>query len=306
MALALISGGSGLIGTALSKFLLVRGHRVVILTRNTSIQPTFGESAVWDGIHPGQWMDWVPKADWIINLAGENIGANRWTEKRLRQILESRVFPGELLAEAVSRSSSRPSAFMQMSAVGYYGVQSRSDMDRWDELTPPGSDRLAEICREWEASSDRVEELGVRRLIIRSGLVLSAKGGVLSRLELPFRFFVGGPLGDGKQVYSWIHLDDLINAMYTLLQNPAMKGAYNLTAPQPATSAEFSKTIGRVLHRPAWFRVPSFALRLMLGEMASMITDGQRVIPARLLNELGYMFKYPTLESALRHIHLQK
>ncbi|HEX7555960.1 MAG TPA: NAD-dependent epimerase/dehydratase family protein, partial [Leptolinea sp.] len=172
MALALISGGSGLIGTALSRLLLQHGHQVVVLTRDPLKRPSYGESAVWDGIHPELWMAWVEKADWIINLAGENIGAQPWKPERLRQISESRVFAGELLSEAVLRAPHRPSAFLQMSAIGYYGPQDENDEEALDEHCPSGQDRLAAICREWEGSSVKVENLRVRRLIVRTGLVL--------------------------------------------------------------------------------------------------------------------------------------
>ncbi len=303
MALALISGGSGMIGTALSRLLIKQGHRVIVLTRDPSNLPAFGESAVWDGIHPGLWMDWVQKADWIINLAGENIGAKPWTEKRWQSIRESRVFTGELLTEAVSRSSHRPAVFLQMSAIGYYGVQPRSDDTQWDENTPSGNDRLAAVCREWENSSHRVETLNIRRLIIRTGLVLTAQAGVLPKLELPFQFFVGGSMGDGKQVFSWIHLNDLVHSMLALLENPDARGAFNLTAPEPVTNRQFASVLGRVLHKPNWLTVPAFVLKLTLGEMSTLILDGQRVIPYRLQNEIGYQFKYPALEAALLNLH---
>jgi uncharacterized protein len=303
MAIALISGGSGLIGTALSRVLLSRGHRVIVLTRNSLKQPAYGESAVWDGIHPGLWMDWVQKADWVINLAGENIGAKPWTEKRMQLVRESRTFSSELLTEAVFRSPHKPAAFLQMSAVGYYGTQSPADDSHWDESTPPGTDHLATICREWEASSIKVEKLEVRRLIIRTGLVLARNAGVLPKLELPFRLFVGGPMGNGHQIYSWIHLSDLVHGMLAVLENPDARGPYNLTAPEPVTNREFARLIGRVLHRPSWIPVPAFALRLLLGEMSTLILDGQRVVPSRLQKEIGFKFKYPTLEAALQNLH---
>jgi uncharacterized protein (TIGR01777 family) len=303
MSLALISGGSGLIGSALARLLLSKGHQVVILTRDAGKQPDYGIGAVWDGIHPGIWMDWVQKADWIINLAGENIGAKPWTSERWQIIRESRVFTGELLAEAVLRSSKRPSAFLQMSAIGYYGVQSKNDTSAWDESTPSGTDRLAAVCRDWEKSSARVEEMGLRRIVMRTGLVLAKDAGVLPKLELPFKLFAGGPMGSGKQVYSWIHLDDLVHAMVFLLEEPKATGAFNLTAPEPVSNGEFSRILGHVLHRPSWLPVPEFALKLILGEMSTLILDGQRIIPNRLQKELGYQFKYPTLQLALSNLH---
>ncbi len=303
MSTVLISGGSGMIGSAMARELQTRGHQVAILTRQADYQSRFGESVLWDGIHPGPWMEWVSKADWIIHLAGDNIGAGRWSARRLTQIRESRVYSGELLAEAIYRAPHRPSAFVQMSAIGFYGTQSPNDPDRLDESAPSGSDRLAGICREWEKSTSRVEDLGVRRLIIRAGLVLSPKGGVLSRLELPFRFFLGGPMGNGRQVYSWIHLTDLVEGILFLLEKPEASGVYNFTAPNPVRNFEFAQILGKVIHRPSWLPVPAFALRTVLGEMSTLILDGQRVVPERLTRESHYSFKYPSLESALRQIH---
>lgn len=303
MALALISGGSGMIGTALSRLLLEKGHRVVVLTRDVMKRSAFGESVEWDGVHPGLWMDWIQKSDWLINLAGENIGGKRWSTEHWRAVRESRVFTGELLTEAVRRSSRKPSVMLQMSAIGYYGIQYAGDTSALDENSPPGNDRLAAVCREWEASSYKVEELGVRRLIIRTGLVLNRKAGVLPKLDLPFRFFVGGPMGNGRQMYSWIHIDDLVQGMLYLLENPGLSGAFNLTAPEPVSNAEFSRLLGRILHRPSWRPVPAFALKLALGEMSTLILDGQRVLPKRLQSESGFTFMYPDVQSALQDIY---
>ncbi len=303
MALALISGGSGMIGKALTRLLLDRGHQVVILTRDPLKKNAITESAVWDGIHPGLWMDRVNQADWIINLAGENIGGKRWTQDYWRAVRESRIFSGELLTEAVRRASHKPTAMLQMSAIGYYGTQDVNDVSEWDEKTPPGNDRLAAVCREWEASSAKVEGMGVRRLIIRTGLVLNKNAGVLPRLELPFRFLAGGPMGNGRQVYSWIHVADLVNAMLYLLEKPDLTGAFNLTAPGPVSNAEFSQTIGQVLRRPSWLPVPGFVLKFVLGEMSTLVIDGQRVIPKRLQEETGFHFTYPDIQSALENIY---
>lgn len=303
MALALISGGSGMIGKALSRWLLARGNRVVVLTRDAYKQPAYGESAVWDGVHPGIWMDWVNQADWIINLAGENIGAKPWSSARWKQIRDSRILPGELLAEAVRRATHKPSVFLQMSAIGFYGTQELTDTTAWDETTPSGSDRLSGLCREWEDSTKKVAEYGLRRLIIRTGLVLANGSGVLPKLELPFRFFAGGPVGSGKQVYSWIHINDLVKGMLKLLEDPGASGAYNFTAPEPASNLEFSRTLGKVMRRPCWLPVPGAALKLALGDMSTLVLDGQRVIPGRLVKEAGYTFEYPALEPALRSFH---
>ena len=184
MSVALISGGNGLIGKALVQALNQRGHKTVVLTRDPQKTSIASENVYWDGVHPEVWTEWVGKADWIINLAGENIGAKLWTSDRLREIRESRVFTGELLTEAVLRSSRRPSVFLQMSAIGYYGVQRENDTEAWDETRPSGNDLLSAICRDWEGSSEKVESLGVRHLVARTGLVLARNGGVLPKLEM--------------------------------------------------------------------------------------------------------------------------
>lgn len=305
MAIALISGGNGFIGKGLVHALNQHGHKTVVLTRNPQKESDASENVYWDGVHPELWTDWVEKADWIINLAGENIGAKSWTSERLNEILNSRIFAGELLTEAITRASRRPTVFLQMSAIGYYGVQKVDDRTDWDESHPSGNDRLSEICRAWEGSSDKVENLGVRRIVARTGLVLGRNEGVLTKLELPFKLFVGGPMGSGKQAYSWIHIDDLTQGMLALLENTKAHDAFNFTAPNPVTNTEFGKTIGQVLNKPYWFPVPGFALRLALGEMSTLILDGQRIVPGRLLSEFDFQFKYPDLLGALKQIHFQ-
>jgi uncharacterized protein (TIGR01777 family) len=190
-----------------------------------------------------------------------------------------------------------------MSAIGYYGIQNTSDLEAWDETHQSGEDRMSAICRDWEGSSEKVESLGVRRIITRTGLVLARNGGVLSNLELPFKLFVGGPVGSGRQVYSWIHIDDLITAMLSLLENTKAHGAFNLTSPNPVRNAEFGKAVGDVLHRPYWLPVPAFTLRLALGEMSTLVLDGQRIIPERMIKESAFQFSYPELKMALRQIH---
>jgi uncharacterized protein len=303
MAVALISGGNGFIGKALVHLLNKNGHKTVVLSRNPQNESPASENVFWDGVHPELWTDWVEKADWVINLAGENIGAKPWNSERLQKIVDSRVFAGELLTEAIARSPRRPSVFLQMSAIGYYGVQNIDDTTAWDESHPSGSDRLSEICRYWEGSSEKVESLGVRRIVARTGLVLGRNAGVLPKLELPFKLFGGGPMGSGMQVYSWIHIEDLTQGMLTLLENTKAHDAFNFTGPNPVSNAEFGKAIGQILKRPYWFPAPAFALRMALGEMATLVLDGQRIIPGRLRNEFDFQFKYPDLLGALNQIH---
>jgi hypothetical protein len=187
---------------------------------------------------------------------------------------------------------------IQASAVGYYGPHGDEEVD---ESTPPGADFVSTVCREWEASTEKVEDLGVRRAILRIGLVFSAHEGFLPVMTLPFRLFVGGPTGSGNQYLPWIHLHDTIQAILFLMDNPTGSGVYNLSAPQPATNAQFAQQVGRILHRPAFLRVPEWALELMLGEKATLALHGQRALPSHLLKE-GFSFQYPDLESALQDL----
>ncbi|GAP05685.1 MAG TPA: TIGR01777 family protein [Anaerolinea thermolimosa] len=296
----IILGGSGLIGRALSRALGQAGHEVVVVSRSPERVPPVERVSVagWDGHSAEGWGRLVDGADGIVNLAGESIGAGRWSEARKQRILTSREQAGAAIVEAVHAATRKPGVVFQISGVGYYGIGG----DRpFTENDPPGSDFLASVAVRWEAATRPVEEEGVRRVIGRTGVVLTPRGGVLPRMMLPFRFFVGGPLGTGKQWISWIHLEDTVRGIQFMLENPACTGVYNLTSPQPVTNAEFVKTLGRVLRRPCWLPVPALALKIILGEMSTLILDGQRVIPTRL-EEAGFPFRFARLESALRDL----
>jgi uncharacterized protein (TIGR01777 family) len=301
----ILMGGSGLIGRALAHHLLEGNHSVRILSRNpshtlaTDTQPTIYADRFsvhwWDGHSAKGWEDLMERADAIYNLAGENIGSGIWTGERKKRILASRLAAGQALVEAVRLSKKKPAVVIQSSAIGYYGMS--NTLEFYEDM-PAGQDFLARVAVQWEQSSMPVEEMGVRRIVIRTGVVLSTSQGVLPRFLLPFRFFVGGPIGTGKQVVSWIHIHDQVRAMRFLMESEKSRGAYNLTAPEPATNAEFGKEISRVIGRPYWFPTPGFALQLALGEMGTLVLKGQRVLPARLLAE-GFLFEYPHLKDAL-------
>ena len=241
-----------------------------------------------------------------LNLAGESIAgesllailARRWTEEQKKRIQKSRVEVGKALVAAIDAASNKPEVLIQASAVGYYGPYGDEIIS---ESTPAGKDFLAGVCQAWEDSTAEVEKMGVRRAVIRTGLVLAPEGGILPMMLLPFRLFVGGPLGGGKQNVPWIHLQDEINAIRFLLENQTAQGAYNLSAPNPVSNAEFGRIAGQVLHRPNWFPIPGFALRLALGEKASLILEGQHAFPQRLL-DAGYEFKFKKLEAALQDL----
>ncbi len=293
----IVTGGSGLIGQAFCKEMQSAGWEVVIVSRN----PQGGaiSSGQW------RWIGWddlpleMEKARAVVNLSGENIGAGRWTKEKKQRIQESRIQAGKRLLQAFDRVDRKPEVLIQSSAIGYYGIH-QGDVPL-DETASAGEDFLAKVGRAWEASTRDVEDLGVRRVIIRTGVVLAREGGVLNRMVLPVRLGVGGPLGSGKQWISWIHMQDQVRAMRFLIEKTSARGAYNLTAPNPVQNRDFMRTLARVLRRPFWLPVPAFALRLFLGEMSTLVLDGQRVVPARLLSE-GFEFSYPHLEEALRNL----
>jgi len=222
----------------------------------------------------------------------------RWTAARKRLLRESRLAAGRVLAEAVTASARKPRVFVQASAVGYYGPRGDEELA---EDAPPGDDFLARLAVDWEAASAAVETAGVRRVVVRTGIVLSTVGGALPRLVLPFRLFLGGPLGAGRQWLPWIHIVDEVGALRFLMEREGAQGAFNLCAPRPLTNAEFARALARVLGRPHALRTPAWALRLALGEMATLVLDGQRAVPCRLL-ELGYVFRFEQAEDALRDL----
>jgi uncharacterized protein len=293
----IIAGGSGLIGQAFIKNLLAHGHQVVVLTRSPERArlPQGAEAVGWDAKTPQGWGQRVETADAIVNLAGENIGERPWTRARKASIRTSRVLAGQAISEAVYVSKRCPQVLLQASGAGYYGTHSD---DVLNEQSAPGSDWMASVAQDWEGATQPVEELGVRRVITRSGIVLTPDGGALTRFLLAWSAFLGGPLGSGRQWYSWIHIRDQVEAMTFLLENEAASGVYNLTTPQPVTNAEFGRTLAEVMRRPYWLPVPAFGLRLLLGEMSTLVLDGQRVLPERL-QALGYPFVFPSLRLAL-------
>jgi uncharacterized protein len=296
----IIAGGTGLIGTALTESLLAVGQQVSILTRNMqAMQLVDGaEGVAWDGRTSAGWGEMVSRADAIVNLAGENLGSGPWTRSRKERILTSRVEAGKAIVDAIRKASPRPKVLIQASAVGFYGTHGPEPLT---EESAPGRGFLADVCQAWESSSQPVEALGVRRVVIRTGVVLAKKEGALQRMMLPFRLFVGGPLGDGTQGLPWIHLADEVAGIRFLLENQKANGVFNLSGPEALSNADFGHTLAKVMKRPYWLPVPGFALRLLLGEMSTLVLNGQFMLPQRL-QELGYKFKYKTAETALRDI----
>ena len=299
----IITGATGFIGKPLCKLLFEDGYEVVALSRNPDKGRETFDNRVnvvkWDGQSAEGWAHYADGALAIVNLAGDNIGAGRWTEEKKQKILQSRLNAGKVVVEAIERVTEKPKVVIQASGISVYG--DRGD-ELCDESTPFGTGFLPEIGRQWEKSTQHVTTFGVRQVIIRSGVVFGGEGGFLARVMLPFRLFVGGHTGKGTQWYSWIHIEDEVRAIRFFLEKEDVKGIFNLISPHPVTSREFSKTLGKILKRPSWFPVPAPMLRLLFGEMADeLILSGQRGVPKRLL-DAGFEFQYPELETALRDI----
>ena len=297
----LITGGSGLIGRALVDELAAARTEAVVLSRRPEAVrglPAGARAAGWDGASAAGWAELAEGAAAIVHLAGENVGEGRWTAERKRRLRDSRLRSGEAVVAAVRAARRPPRVLLQASALGYYGARGDQVLD---EAAAPGEGFLGELSRDWEASTAAVEALGVRRAVLRTGLVLSRRGGALPRLLLPFRLGLGGPMGSGRQYWPWIHLADEVGAIRFLLAAESAAGAFNLAAPQPLPNREFGRVLGRVLRRPALMPAPAFALRAALGEMATIVLDGQRAVPRRLL-AAGFGFRFPELEGALRDL----
>ncbi len=294
----IIIGGSGLIGQALTKSLAADKHEVVILSRHPERGkglPAGVKVEKWDGQSAAGWRHLADGAGAIVNLAGENIAAGRWTVERRERIRESRVNAGRAVVEAVRAATNKPEVVIQASAVGYYGARGA---EKVTEETLPGGDFLAQVCLDWEASTAPVEALGVRRAIIRTGVVLSPEDGAFPKMVLPFKLFAGGPLGSGRQYLPWIHLTDEVASIRFLIEQKEASGPFNLTAPNPLTNAEFSRTLGKSLKRPAFLPTPSLALQLIFGEMSTVLLDGQRALPQRL-QQMGFVFSFSEAEAAV-------
>ena len=302
----IITGGSGLIGRALTESLVSDGHEVIILSRNPAkiSHLSAGAKAVgWDARTAAGWGPLADAAEAIVNLAGESIKGkgflpSRWNRRRKLSILQSRLDAGAAVVEAVQQASRKPKVVVQASAVGYYGPRGEEAVKEQDI---PGGDFLAGVCAGWEASTASVEKLGVRRVVVRTGLPLTLKGGAFPPLALPFRLFAGNTYGSGRQFYPWIHFSDMLAALRFFIDNSRASGPYNLSAPNPVSNRDFARTLGRVMRRPAWLPVPRFALQFAFGEVSTVVMDGQRAEPQKLLKE-GFKFRYPDLEPALRDL----
>lgn len=293
----LVTGSTGLVGSALATSLAQSGHTVLRLVRKTS--GLNSGDFFWDPIAAELDAGALEGVDTVVHLAGASIAAGRWTQRRKQIIRDSRLRGTRLLAETMARMSNPPLTLISASGINYYGSRGSELIS---EESPPGEGFLAGLCREWEAATSPASERGVRVVWLRTGLVLSAKGGALPKMLLPFRFGVGGRIGSGRQYMSWITIDDLLGTILFAARNSSIRGPVNAVAPGAVTNAEFTRVLARVLSRPGVFTLPAFAARLVMGEMAEeLLLSSARVKPARLL-AAGYEFRHPQLETALRQV----
>jgi uncharacterized protein (TIGR01777 family) len=296
-----ITGGTGLIGRALAESLITDGHDVIILSRNPERArkiPQKASSLKWEIKGDDSWYPSIEGAHAIVNLAGANISSHRWSAEYKKKILNSRVNAGHAIVQAVEAAKKKPRVLIQASGIGYYGDHGDREIN---EEIPAGNGFLAQVALKWEPSTEGVERMGVRRAVIRTGMVLSNRGGALPLMQIPYRFFIGGPLGSGIQWWPWIHIVDEVRAIRFLIESKNGRGPYNLVAPGVVANGEFSRIVGRTIGRPSYFRVPEFALRTLLGEKASVVLLSQRAIPERLLGE-GFKFSFETAEDALKDL----
>jgi uncharacterized protein (TIGR01777 family) len=298
----IILGGTGFIGKALSRLLIGQGHEVFVPSRSPAKVPALlgveVRGAPFDGVTGAGWAQLITADTAIVNLAGENIADGRWTPDKKRRILESRLDAGAAVMDAIRQAPVPPAVLVQASAVGYYGARGPEAVG---EDAPAGETFLAQVAGRWEASTLEAEALGVRRVIVRTSMVLG-RGGALSKMLPPFRLGLGGPLGSGRQMLPWIHLDDEAGAMAFLIQTPGLAGPFNLAAPEAVDSRAFARALGRALGRPAFLPAPGFALKLLLGQMAEeVLLSGVRAEPTRLL-AAGYRFRHPGLAGALADV----
>lgn len=302
MSEIVITGATGLIGSHLTELLIERGDKITILTRSKkNVDPAIAgkiEVIEWEGngsqLQPGLFEG----KDAVIHLAGAGIADKRWTDEYKDIIYKSRIASTAAIVEAIGEAGEKPDVFICGSAVGIYGD---CGDDAITENHPAASGFLAEVCSDWEEEAAKIEKFNVRRVSLRTGVVLSTKGGALKKMLLPFKLFVGGPLGSGKQWFPWIHIDDMAQAILFALDNKQLRGAVNMTAPDPVRMKTFAKVMGKLLKRPSFFPVPAFVLKIILGKAAEATLASQRVIPQKLIDS-GFNFSFPLVKDALKNL----
>lgn len=291
----LITGGTGFIGSYLIDALQKRGDKAIVVTRNPERRPP--KEVIYVG-----WDDDLAKVvsscDAVINLAGSNLFDERWTDTVRETILNSRITATARIVNAIREAKTKPKVLISGSAIGYYGTRGSNKLD---ESEPSGSDFLAKVCLAWENEAKKMDVESVRIVIARIGIVQQKDDGALSKMLLPFKLYGGGPLGDGRQYYPWVHMHDMVKALLFMIDNKMISGPVNITSPNPVTMDEFANVLGKVMSRPSWFRVPEFLLKIAVGDSSNSITSSYRVIPKKL-DATGFKFSFPTLEAALRDI----
>ncbi|MDV2995560.1 MAG: Epimerase family protein [Chroococcidiopsis sp. SAG 2025] len=300
-----ITGATGFVGSRLVERLKTDGHQVVVFSRNVNkAENVFPKSTfpnveiiAYTPTESGAWQDAIAGCDGVVNLTGEPIGEGRWTPQRKQEILNSRKLGTQKVVEAIAKANPKPSVLVNTSAIGYYGT---SETATFDESSPAGNDFLAQVCQEWEAEAQKVKELGTRLVILRFGIVLGM-GGAIAKMITPFKLFAGGPIGSGRQWFSWIHRDDLVNLIIEALTKPEMEGVFNATAPNPVRMSELAQAMGEVMQRPSWLPVPNFAIEALLGEGAIVVLEGQQVLPKRT-QASGFNYQYASVKEALKTI----
>ncbi len=295
----IITGATGLLGKEICRQLIKIGHKPIIFTRSIekakTLIPSAEDYVKWVPDNADSWKNHLCNCDSIIHLAGENVMGGRWTEDHKRRVFESRINTTNSLIDAISKCEKKPESFISASAVGYYD---NSIGKVFDESAEPGTGFLTEVTCAWEKAASEVEKLGVRRASIRLGIVLDKNEGALAKMITPFKFFIGGPLGSGEQWFPWIHIEDAARLFIHAVENDNVEGALNGVSPGIVTMDEFSNTLGETLHRPSFFRVPGFILKIMLGEAAGPIINGSKIIPKRTLAS-GFNFEFKDSDSAL-------
>jgi uncharacterized protein (TIGR01777 family) len=295
----LLSGCTGFIGGRLVKELALDGHEIVSLTRRKDFSGLFAAPklryARWDGNDPDAIAALVEEADAVVNLAGESVAKGRWNDARKKTLTDSRVGPTSAIVAAIASATSKPKVLVNASAVGYYGNVDEGDVP---EEFPAGGEFLASLCVEWEEAAKKAAASGVRVVLLRIGFVVGGKGSALDLMALPFRLFVGGPIGSGRQWLPWVHVADVTGVARYALTAETLRGPVNAVAPNTVRMKEFCSALGGALGRPSWAPVPGFAVRLLLGELAGMVLGGQKAVPSVLLRS-GYRFRHPELREAL-------
>ena len=294
-----LTGGTGLIGSAIARQLSTQGHSLTLLSRSAknSIAPGI-PTIQWDAETDGPWVEKVAIADAVINLAGESVGAGRWTKAQKKRIVQSRVNATNALVRAMEKASRKPRVLVNASAVGYYGHVKEGDVA---EAASPGNDFLAETTVAWETAAMKAEKVGVRVVLIRTGFVIASHAPAFRKMILPFKFFAGGPFGSGKQWFPWVHIEDVVGGYLFALDNDSISGPVNLVSPNPVRVSELARELGRSLHRPSFLPAPAAGLKILLGEMSDLLLKGQRAVPDVLIKK-GFTFRFQTLGAALKNV----